>query len=156
VRTILDDALNYATVISLAVALGCAQRALELSVEHAKNRVQFGRPIGAFQAIAHRCVDIRTDLDAIRMLCYQAAWALDNVGVATFEVSAAKAYANMAIRRIFTNAHQIHGAIGYSTEHDLPLYSSRGKTFELSFGSSALHQERVARAMGLTGSIDIH
>jgi alkylation response protein AidB-like acyl-CoA dehydrogenase len=139
-----------AAVGSLAYMVGAAERALELTVAHAKTRVQFGRPIGSFQAVAHRCVDMRGDIDALRLLVYQAAWALArNSDRATLEVSAAKAYGNEALRRIFMHAHQVFGAIGFSTEHDLHLFTRRAKSAELQWGSASTHRERVAAAMGL-------
>ena len=148
----IEAACARATVGSLAYMVGAAERALELTVEHAKTRVQFGRPIGSFQAIAHRCVDMRSDIDALRLLVYQAAWALAQRGpggVAALEVSAAKAYGNEALRRIFMHAHQVFGAIGFSTEHDLHLFTRRAKGVELQWGSASTHRERVAAAMGL-------
>ncbi len=148
-RALVDRALDWATVASLAYAVGAAEQALALSVRHAKDRHQFGRPIGSFQAVAHRCADMRADVDACRVLAYQAAWALDGGGPASLEVAAAKAYANDALRRVSLNAHQVHGAIGFSTEHDLHLFTRRLKAFELTYGSTARHQERVATAMGL-------
>ncbi len=146
---ILGRALDHAAVAQLAYAVGAAERALELAVQHARDRHQFGRPIGAFQAVAHRCVDMRTDLDACRYLACRAAWALDEGGPADLEVGAAKAYANDAVRRIFGHAHQVHGAIGFSTEHDLHLYTRRAKSFELTYGTTTRHLDRVATAMGL-------
>ena len=141
--------LSCATVGALAYAVGAAERVLDMAIEYARTRVQFGRPIGSFQAVAHRCVDMRSDLDALRYLVYQAAWGLDAGRSGDLEVSAAKAYGNGALRRIFMHAHQVHGAIGFSTEHDLHLFTRRAKTTELSWGSTALHLERVAQAMGL-------
>jgi alkylation response protein AidB-like acyl-CoA dehydrogenase len=137
------------TVASLAYAAGAAERALEMTVEYARTRVQFGRPIGSFQAVAHRCVDMRTDLDALRYLVYQAAWTLDAGRPADLEVSAAKAWGSEALRRIAMHAHQVHGAIGFSTECDLQLFTRQLKARELAWGSAASHRERVARAMGL-------
>jgi alkylation response protein AidB-like acyl-CoA dehydrogenase len=122
---------------------------LELSVQHARDRRQFDRPIGAFQAIAHRCADMRADVDACRYLAYQAAWALDRAGTADAEVAAAKSYTNDAVRRVAMHAHQVHGALGFSTEHDLHLFSRRAKAFELSYGTTSRHRERLAAAMGL-------
>jgi alkylation response protein AidB-like acyl-CoA dehydrogenase len=145
----LERTLLHAAVGSLAYATGAAERALELTVAHARTRVQFGRPIGAFQAVAHRCVDMRSDVDALRWLVYQAAWALAAGRPGDLEVAAAKAYGNEALRRIFMHAHQVHGAIGFSTEHDLPLFTRRAKAAELCWGSAAVHRERLARAMGL-------
>jgi len=140
---------QHAAVASLAYIVGAAEHALEMTLEYARTRVQFGRPIGSFQAVAHRCVDMRSDLDALRYLVYQAAWALGMGGDASLEVSAAKAYGNEALRRIFMHAHQVHGAIGFSTECDLQLFTRRAKTAELTWGSASMHRERVAQAMGL-------
>ncbi len=146
--------LDHAAVAALAYTVGVAQRALELALQHARDREQFGRPIGAFQAVAHRCVDMRTDIDACRVLAHQAAWALDRAHSpadrpADCEVAAALVYANDAIRRVFVNAHQVHGAIGFSTEHDLHLYTRRAKAFELAYGARARQRDRLAAAMGL-------
>jgi alkylation response protein AidB-like acyl-CoA dehydrogenase len=166
---LLARAADAAAVLSLAYAVGASERCLDLSLEHANSRHQFGRPIGSFQAVAHRCVDMRTDIDACRYLAYQAAWSLDQEpdGVCSFDgpedrsvskhetsdaaaaVSAAKSFANEAMRRVQRNAHQVHGAIGFTTEHDLQLFTRRLKAFELSFGSTAWHRERLAAAMGL-------
>ena len=146
---ILRRALDWAATARLADAVGAAARALDLTLQHAKDREQFGRPIGSFQAVAHRCVDMRTDLDAARYLMYQAAWALDSKESADLEVATAKAYGNEALRRIFGHAHQVHGAVGFSTEHELHRFTRRAKAFELSYGSTDHHLDRVANAVGL-------
>ncbi len=138
-----------AIVAWLAFMVGAAERVLEMTVEYATTRTQFGRPIGSFQAVAHRCADMRSDIDALRLLVYQAAWCVGQEGHGMLAVSAAKAYGNEALRRIFTHAHQVHGAIGFSTEHDLHLFTRRAKAVELLWGSTASHLERVATAMGL-------
>lgn len=142
-------AADIAAVLALTHATGAAERAVEMAVQHAKDREQFGRPIGSFQAVAHRCVDMRADVDACRYLAYRAAWALEQRTTRDVEVSAALAYGTEAMRRVFMNAHQVHGAIGFSTEHDLHRFTRIGKTFELLYGSAARHRERVAQAMGL-------
>jgi alkylation response protein AidB-like acyl-CoA dehydrogenase len=149
VAAALDRARLHAAVGTLAYAVGAAERTLELTVEHAKTRVQFGRPIGAFQAVAHRCADMRSEIDAVRYLVYQAAWSLAAGRPSELEVGAAKAYGNEALRRVFMHAHQVHGAIGFSTEYDLQLFTRRAKACELGWGGAATHRERVARAMGL-------
>ncbi|MGH2728251.1 MAG: acyl-CoA dehydrogenase family protein [Actinomycetota bacterium] len=149
VRGVIDRALDHAAVAGLAFMVGAAERTLEMTVAHARSREQFGRPIGEFQAVAHRCVDMRSDIDACRYLAYQAAWSLDAARDSALEVGAAKAFGNEALRRIFMHAQQVHGAIGFSTEYDLQLYTRRAKAFELTFGGVARHRERVARAMGL-------
>ncbi len=145
----IESARLHAAVASLAYLAGAAARALEMTVEYADTRVQFGRPIGAFQAVAHRCVDMLSDVEALRYLVYQAAWSLATGQSSEVEVGVAKAYGNEALRRIFANAHQVHGAIGFSTEYDLQLFTRRAKAAELQWGSTAVHRERVARAMGL-------
>lgn len=144
----LTAVLDHLAVSALAYALGAAESALALAVRHARERHQFGRPIGAFQAVAHRCADMRADIDACRMLAYRAAWALAR-GDAEFAVGSALAYANDALRRVAMHAHQVHGAIGFSTEYALHRFTRRIKAFELTYGSTARHQERFAAALGL-------
>ncbi|MHB1776662.1 MAG: acyl-CoA dehydrogenase family protein [Acidimicrobiales bacterium] len=150
-RRVLERSLAYATAGSLAYAAGLAATAVEMSVAHATGRQQFGRPIGSFQAVAHRCAEMRADADALRLLALQAAWALDRHqgGADHGELAIAKAYANVALRQVFVDAHQVHGAIGFSMEHDLQLFTRRAKAFELSLGSTRLHRRRVAVRMGL-------
>jgi alkylation response protein AidB-like acyl-CoA dehydrogenase len=146
----LDAALAHVAVATLAYTVGAAEGALDLAVEHAKTREQFGRPIGSFQAVAHRCADMRAEIDACRLLAYRAAWALTHDrDDREFAVSSALGYAKDALRRVAMHAHQVHGAIGFSSEHDLHLFTRRIKAFELSTGSTARHQERFATAIGL-------
>ena len=145
-----DAALDHVSVIALAYTVGAAQGALDLSVQHARDRHQFGRPIGSFQAVAHRCADMVAEVDACRLLAYRAAWALtDDADDAEFAVRSALGYAKDALRRVAMHAHQVHGAIGFSSEHDLHLFTRRIKAFELTAGSTAHHQERFAAAIGL-------
>ena len=145
--------LDHVGVAGLAYAVGAADGALALAVEHAKSREQFGRPIGSFQAVAHRCADMRAEIDACRLLVYRAAWALDDdvdgLDDAELAVSSALGYSKDALRRVAMHAHQVHGAIGFSTEHDLHLFTRRIKAFELTAGGTARHQERFASAIGL-------
>ena len=143
-------ALDTAAVAQLAYAVGAAERCIELSVQHASERVQFGRPIGAFQAVAHRCVEMRADVDACRYLAYQAAWAIDRGRDTMLPVTAALSYAADAIRRVFLHAHQVHGALGFSAEHDLHLFTRRLEAFAVTYAAAGCHRERLATAMGLT------
>ena len=91
--------LDCAAAAHLHFAVGAAERTLEMTVAYARNRIQFGRPIGSFQAVAHRCVDMRTDLDACRYLIYRAAWALDQGAPSALDVASAQAYGTEALRR---------------------------------------------------------
>jgi len=150
---VVDRALDHASVLDAAYAVGVCDRALALAVEHTSQREQFGRPVGSYQAVAHRCVDMRTDIDAARVLVQQAAWRLDRWDddpvAAARAVAIAGAYAREAAQRVVVHAHQVHGAIGFSSEYDLQLLTRRAKAFELSGGVAAHHRERVAVSLGL-------
>ncbi|MDP2744882.1 MAG: acyl-CoA dehydrogenase family protein [Dehalococcoidia bacterium] len=129
--------------------VGGAQQVLEMTVQYAKDRVQFGRPIGSFQAIQHYCANMAIDVDGCRFVAYKAAWALSEGMPATMEVSAAKAWVGEAYRRLTALSHQIHGAIGFTKDHDLYLYYARAKTGETIFGDGDFHREMVAQGLGL-------
>jgi alkylation response protein AidB-like acyl-CoA dehydrogenase len=146
-------ALAHLSVLDTAYAVGLAGTALALAVEHATNREQFGRPIGVNQAVSHQCVDMRVDVDAMRVLTHQAAWRIDHVAAdpeaAARAVAIANAYTRAAMPRTFARAHQVHGAIGFTMEYDLQLFSRRAKSYELTGGGAAWHLEQVAQAIGL-------
>jgi alkylation response protein AidB-like acyl-CoA dehydrogenase len=143
--------LAAAAAVQLAYAVGAAEACVGLAVRHASERVQFGRPIGSFQAVAHRCVDMRAEVDACRYLAYQAAWSLDHdPGGAPLAVTAALTYARGALRRVFLDAHQVHGASGFSTEHDLHLLTRRITAFTIGYASTPRHADALAGAMGLS------
>ena len=141
--------IQRAAVASCCELVGVVQRALELTLEYATERRQFGRPIGSFQVIQHYCVDMATDVDATRFVTYEAAWTLSEGLPCTREVAVAKAWAGEAYDRVVTLAHQIHGAIGCTIDHELQFYTKRGKAAQLSFGSGDFHRETVAQQMGL-------
>jgi len=129
--------------------VGNIQRVLEMTVDYAKERKQFGHPIGSLQVIQHYCADMATDVDAARFSTYRAAWMLSERLPCTREVAIAKAWIGQASQRIFAMAHQIHGAIGVTIEHDLHYYTRRAKAADLAFGDANFYQEVVAREMGL-------
>jgi alkylation response protein AidB-like acyl-CoA dehydrogenase len=141
--------LDYATVAKCAEMVGIAQVAFDMSVEYAKNRVQFGRPIGSFQAIKHKCADMVIDVDGSRFITYRAAWCLAEGLDATREIAMAKAWTSDACRRVCAQAHQIHGGIGFTREYDLQLYFRRAKQGEVFYGDADLHREVVAQEIGL-------
>jgi alkylation response protein AidB-like acyl-CoA dehydrogenase len=145
----LDNVLEKAAVAKCAEMVGGAQAALDMSVAYAKERIQFGRPIGSFQAIQHHCANMLTDVDGSRFITYQAAWKVSEGLPAAMEVSMAKAWTNDAYRRVTQLGHQIHGGIGFCIDHDMPLYFKAAKTAESLFGTSDWHRERVARELGL-------
>ena len=144
-----DDALQAGALARTAEMVGAAQRVLELAVEHAKTRVQGGRPIGGHQAIQHACADLVRDIDASRGLLYAAAWKASERGAAAVDIAMAKAYASEACLTVARRGHQIFGAIGYCEEHSLHLLHKRILAATLDCGDSAHHLEHVAATIGL-------
>ncbi len=145
----LDAALDAAAVVAMAEAVGYCEGIIGLTVGHAKTREQFGQAIGSFQAVAHPLADMRIQADAVRLLTLEAAWLLDQHQPATLEVASAKAYANAVVAEIAIDGHRLHGAIGYSNEHDLQLFTRRARAFCLAYGGTDEQLERAASAMGL-------
>ncbi|RMF87346.1 MAG: acyl-CoA dehydrogenase [Nitrospinota bacterium] len=141
--------LDHGAVARCAEMVGMAHRAFEMSVQYAKERVQFGRPIGSFQAIKHKCADMVVQVDGSRYITYRAAWHLAQGEPAEMEVAMAKTWVSDACRRVVKEAHQIHGGIGYTADYDLQLYFRRAKAAEVAFGDAHVHRERVAVALDL-------
>jgi len=150
-RESLAEALRAGSLARTAEMVGGAQRVLELAVEHAKTRVQGGRPIGGHQAIQHACADLVRDVDAARALLYVAAWKAAEGRPADADAALAKAYAGEACLAVARRGHQIFGAISYCEEHPLHLLHKHIQAASLDFGDAQLHLETVARAIGLDG-----
>ncbi|HEU4737735.1 MAG TPA: acyl-CoA dehydrogenase family protein [Solirubrobacterales bacterium] len=139
---------HRACVALAAESTGVAQRALEMSVEYAKDRQQFGRPIGAYQAVSHRCAQMLLETENSRSAVYGAAWAADAEPESLpLAASMAKAYASDAGWRVPDMAIQVHGGIGFTWEHDLHFFLKRGRANAASFGDAKWHRERVAEAV---------
>ena len=141
--------IQRAAVAKCCEMVGCIQQALDMTVDYAKERKQYDRPIGSFQVIQHYCADMATDVDGTRLSTYQAAWRLSQGLPCAREVAIAKAWAGEACQRVMALAHQIHGAIGVTIDHDLQYYTRRAKAAEVSFGDASFHREAVAQEMGL-------
>src|SRR5581483_7298785 len=146
-EALLERLRLYGTLAECAELTGAGEKVLELSVEYAKNRVQFGRPIGSFQAIQHKCADLVTDVDACRLITQYAVWCLDTGRPAAVEVARAKTWVSDAIRRIVREGQQIHAGIGFILETPLHLYFRRAKTGELMWGAADAHRPVVGRAV---------
>lgn len=132
-------------VMLAAESTGVAQRALEMSVAYAKDRQQFGRPIGAYQAVSHRCAQMLLETENSRSAVYGAAWAADAEPKSLpLAASMAKAYASDAGWRVPDAAIQVHGGIGFTWEHDLHFFLKRGRANAAIFGDAKWHRERVA------------
>jgi alkylation response protein AidB-like acyl-CoA dehydrogenase len=141
-RTRLFD--RGATLTS-ADLLGSASHALDLAVEYAKDRVQFGRPIGSFQAVKHRCADMLVDVEGMRSTVYWAAWCIGAGDPdASVSASTAKVWCSDASKRVMASALQVHGGIGFTWEHDLHFFLKRAQLDQLSFGDPSQHRERLA------------
>ncbi|HET7510216.1 MAG TPA: acyl-CoA dehydrogenase family protein [Solirubrobacterales bacterium] len=137
-----------ACVAIAAESTGVAQRALDFSVEYAKDRQQFGRPIGAYQAVSHRCAQMLLETENSRSAVYGAAWAADAEPESLpLAASTAKAYASDAGWRVPDAAIQTHGGIGFTWEHDLHFFLKRGRANAATFGDAKWHRERVAEAV---------
>ncbi len=145
---ILNRVINYGACSLSSYMLGGAQKVLEMTVNYAKERVQFGRPIGSFQAIQHKCADMAIEIDGARFAVYQAAWKLSKDMPCDMEVSVAKSWVGETYRRATATSIQVHGAIGTTYDHDVQLYYRRAKVLELYFGDPKYHKERVARVSG--------
>ena len=145
----LRHVLALCAVGKSAESLGIARRVLDMTVEYLKTRTQFGRAIGSFQAMQHHAADMATDVEGCRQLVYLAASAMAQGQPAEAEVAMAKAWTADAVGRVAALAHQCHGAIGFTMEHDLQLYTRRAKAAELMFGDAELHLDAAASAMGL-------
>lgn len=147
---LLAPALRIGALARSAEMAGAAQRVLELCVEHARVRVQGGRPIGGYQAIQHACADLFRDVESARWLMWEAAWKLESGRPdADTAIAASKAYSAEACLRVARRGHQIMGAIGYSEEHPLHLFHKRILAAGLDAGDATPHLETVARSIGL-------
>ena len=145
----IEKVLQWGAIGKCSEMVGSGQQVLDMTVEYVKQRVQFGRPIGSFQAIQHHCANMATDVEGSRYITNQAAWRLSEGLPAEREVAMAKAWVSDAIRRVCATGHQSHGAIGFTKEHNMQLYSRRAKAAELAFGDSNHHMEAVAQSIGL-------
>ncbi len=137
--------LDRAATLASAEMLGGADRVLSMSVDYAKDRVQFGKPIGSFQAVKHMLADALVDVEGMRSTVYYAAWcAAAGDRDRSLSASMAKAWCSDASRRVMGAGLQVHGGIGFTWEHDMHLYVKRAQLDQVSFGDASYHRERIA------------
>jgi len=142
--SVIGPVLDRAAVAAAAEMLGASRRSMDMAVEYAKVRQQFGQPIGMFQAIKHMCAEMLLEVENSHGATYYAAWALDASSPdAALAASAAKAYVGDASRKVCGNAIQVHGGIGFTWDYDLHLYFKRAKHFEPLYGDADFHRERA-------------
>src|SRR5919106_6382749 len=146
----LSKTLDQAAVCLSNEMVGGAQKVLEMSVEYAKVRVQFGRPIGSFQAIKHKCADMLLEVESAKSAAYYGAWCAAELNDELPEVAClAKAYCSEAYFHSAAENIQIHGGIGFTWEHPAHLYFKRAKSSELLFGDPTYHRELLAQRIGI-------
>ena len=147
---VLSTVLDLAAIGLAAEQVGGAQKVLEMAVEYAKVRVQFGRPIGSFQAIKHKCADMLLEVESSKSAAYYAAWAAAEDNEELPVVAAlAKAYISDAYFHCAAENIQIHGGIGFTWEHDAHLYFKRAKSSEIFLGDATYHRELLAQRIGI-------
>jgi len=147
---VLSQVLDLAAVALAAEQVGGAQKTLDMSVEYAKERIQFGRPIGSFQAIKHKCADMLLEVESAKSAAYYAGWCAAELNDELPSVaSLAKAYCSEAYFHCAAENIQIHGGIGFTWEHPAHLYFKRAKSSELLFGDPSYHRELLAQRIGL-------
>jgi alkylation response protein AidB-like acyl-CoA dehydrogenase len=146
----LSEILDRGKVMLAGEMMGGAQKVLEMTVDYAKVRVQFGRPIGSFQAVQHKCANMMIDVEGARSAAYYASWAVSNeVAEASLAAALAKAAASDAFRRVSAEGIQLHGGIGFTWDHDMHLYFKRAKSSEFTFGDANWNRELVAQGINL-------
>jgi alkylation response protein AidB-like acyl-CoA dehydrogenase len=137
--------LDRAATACSAEMLGAADHVLAMTVAYAKDRIQFGKPIGSFQAIKHKLADALVDVEGMRSTAYYAAWcAAADDRERSLAASMAKSWCSDASRRVMAAGLQVHGGIGFTWEHDMHLYVKRAQLDQVSFGDSAFHRDRIA------------
>ncbi len=149
-ETTLSDLYDLAATMLAFEQTGGAQRCLEMSVEYAKDRMQFGRPIGSFQAIKHKCADMLVAVESAKSAAYHAGWAAgtdaDELAIAA---PLAKAFCSDAYFQVAADTIQVHGGIGFTWEHDAHLYFKRAKSSQLMFGDPAEWRSQLAERLGV-------
>lgn len=147
---VLSIVFDLAAVALAAEQVGGAQKVLEMAVEYAKVRVQFGRPIGSFQAIKHKCADMLLEVESAKSAAYYGMWCASEMNDELPSVaSLAKAYCSEAYFHAAAENIQIHGGIGFTWEHPAHLYFKRAKSSELLFGDPTYHRELLAQRIGI-------
>jgi len=151
---VVERNVNMALAVLSAEQVGACERVLEIATDYARTREQFGRPIGSFQAIKHKCANMLVDLEWARSASQAALQALDDsdagaAGEAGWRASMAKAVCSEALRSAASSNIQIHGGIGFTWEDSAHLYLRRARTDEVVFGTPAQHWDRLSELTGL-------
>jgi alkylation response protein AidB-like acyl-CoA dehydrogenase len=143
----LKQTMQQVIIAKCAEMVGGAQRALEMAADHAKQRVQFDRPIGSFPVIQHLIANSMMDVDASRFLTYEAAWKYSEGLPCEKEIAMAKLCTSEAYQRVTATGEQVLGGIGYTTDGDMQLYYKRAKAAELTLGDGNFHRKALAKEL---------
>ena len=145
----LDSILQKATVCKCAEMVGGGQMVLEMATEYAKERKQFGKPIGAYQAIQHHCANMLIDVESSRFITYKTAWMVSQNLPCVKQVAITKAWVSDRYKNVAGLGHQVQGAAAYIIEHAMPLYSRRASASAVAFGDSNYCRQVVASELGI-------
>jgi len=146
---VVEKVLQYAAVGKCAQMVGGASKVLDLALDYAKQRVQFGKPIAVFQAVQHHFANMAIALQGSKFITYKAAWLIDEGLPSTRITAAAKAWVSEAYKKFVILGHQIFAGTGFMEEHEMPMYSRRARAAELTFGDANYHRQVVADEIGL-------
>ncbi len=145
----LASAMTKAAVLQTATIVGAARAVLEMTNQYAKDRHQFGTPIGSYQAVQYMVSDVLIDMHRVDLLAKQAAYRIDAGKAFGREAAIAIAFGKQAAAHLHRQAHEVHAGVGFMLDHDLSLYSRRSKFWENNLGDARYHQEQVAIEMGI-------
>ncbi len=145
----LDSILEKATICKCAEMIGGAQMVMEMSTDYAKQRRQFGKPIGVYQAVQHHCANMLINIEGGRYITYKTAWLVSQNIPCTKQVAVSKAWVCDGYKRVTALGHQIFGAVGYIIEHEMPLYSRRASAASVIFGDSNYQRQVIASELGM-------
>jgi alkylation response protein AidB-like acyl-CoA dehydrogenase len=147
---ILEKVMQYASVGKCAEMVGGASKVLDLVIDYAKQRVQFGRQIGSFQAVQHHCANMAIYLQGSRFITYKAAWCLDEgMPFSTRICAVAKSWVSEAYKKFVILGHQIFAGVGFMVEHEMPMYSRRARAAEIAFGDANYYRKVMAKEMNI-------
>ena len=145
--SVVHDLLDVGTALLCSMMCGAARKDVEMAIEYAKNRTAFGRPIGAFQSVAHMCADQTMWVDGAELLTREALWKLDQGVPASVEVSQAKSFSNEYLQAAVRHSQSIHGGMGFMMEFNLHLWYRRVAAWGLRMGTTYEHRARIAAAL---------
>jgi len=146
---VVEAVIEKATAIQCAEMVGGAEQEMKATAQYSKERIQFNRPIGTFQAVQHHVANMYTDINGSRWLTYQSLFCLSQGQPASREVAMAKAFTSNACQRVSYNATQVHGGMGVDMDNDLHFYFRRSKAMDLRFGPAAIHFKALETELGL-------